>query len=95
MQIEAAACGLPVIGTESSGCEEVVRHNESGFILPTGNVDTLYAALLKFISEPELALSMRERLLAERSLWSWNAYGERWMKLLKQVDRTPAVTEAV
>lgn len=84
VQIEAAACGLPVIGTESSGCEEIVRQGETGFVLPTGDFDALYAALLHFISEPELALTMRERLLAERSRFSWDAYGERWIQVLRE-----------
>ena len=82
VQIDAAACGLPVIGTESSGCEEIVRHGETGFILPAGDADALRAALLGFISEPERALAMRGRLLEERSRWSWDAYGDRWMKIL-------------
>src|SRR5206468_3045471 len=85
VQIEAAACGLPVIGTESSGCEEIVRHGKTGFILPTGDLEALCAALLNFISSPERARSMRELLLAERPKWSWDAYGERWMNLLGEV----------
>jgi alpha-maltose-1-phosphate synthase len=85
VQIEAAVCGLPVIGTESSGCEEIVRHGETGYILPTGNGDALLASLRKFISTPELVLCMRGRLLAERSQWSWDCYGDRWMKLLGDI----------
>ena len=84
VQIEAVACGLPVIGTESSGCEEIVHHNETGFVLPTGDVDALRAALVRFISAPDLALSMRERLLTQRDQWSWAAYGDRWAKLLAE-----------
>ena len=84
VQIDAAACGLPVIGTESSGCEEIVRHGETGFILPAGDADALRAALLGFISEPERALAMRGRLLEERSRWSWDAYGDRWMTILRE-----------
>ena len=84
VQIEAAACGLPVIGTVSSGCEEIVRNGETGFVLPAGDLDGLRAALLKFISTPELALAMRGRLLAERARWSWDAYGDRWMRIFEE-----------
>jgi len=84
VQIEAAACGLPVLGTASSGCEEIVKEGETGFILPTGDLEALRAALLRFISTPELVLAMRQRLLVERSRWSWAAYGDRWMKILDE-----------
>ncbi len=84
VQIEAAACGLPVIGTESSGCEEIVHHNETGFVLPAGDVDALRSALVRFILEPELVFSMRERLLTQRNHWSWAAYGDRWAALLRE-----------
>jgi glycosyltransferase involved in cell wall biosynthesis len=84
VQIEAAACGLPVIGTDSSGCEEIVRDNETGFILPTGDVDALRSALVRFISGSDLVLLMRERLLAQRDQWSWGAYGDRWATLLRE-----------
>jgi len=84
VQIEAATCGLPVIGTESSGCEEIVRNEDTGFVLPTGNLDALRNALLRFIVEPELALRMRERLLVERSNLSWDAYGDRWLNLIHE-----------
>ena len=89
VQIEAAACGLPVIGTDSSGCEEIIRHGETGFILPTGDMDALQVALTTFISTPELALSMRKRLLVHRSQWSWNEYGDRWWHLLIETVTPP------
>jgi len=82
VQIEAAACGLPVIGTESSGCEEIVQDGETGLVLPTGDLEALHNALRTFISDPERALAMRERLLKTRSGLSWEAYGERWMNIL-------------
>ena len=93
VQIEAAACGLPVIGTDSSGCDEIVRHEETGFILPTGDVDALRVALFRFISGPELVVTMRERLLAERDRWSWHAYGDRWAALLRENITATAIDQ--
>lgn len=88
VQIEAAACGLPVIGTDSSGCEEIVRDGETGYVLPAGDGEALYSALKGFIDEPEKVLAMRERLLAQRLDWSWDAYGDRWMGILSSLDAT-------
>ncbi len=80
--VEAAASGLPVIGSESSGCEEVVRHGESGLVLATGDEDGLHEALLSLIRTPETVLAMRERVLADREKLSWETYGQRWMQIL-------------
>jgi glycosyltransferase involved in cell wall biosynthesis len=85
VQIEAAACGLPVIGTTSSGCEEIIDNGEMGFVLKTGDGEQLRSALLAFIDDPGLSLRMRQRLLERRQQWSWNAYGDRWAKILEEV----------
>lgn len=82
VQVEAAACGLPIVGTSSSGCEEIVRHGETGFVLSPGDAEALRETLLLFLKRPELALTMRSRLVAEREAWSWDRYGDRWATLL-------------
>ena len=42
---EAMACGLPVIVTEDCGAAGLVRENESGWIVPAGEVEPLALAL--------------------------------------------------
>ncbi|MEJ7827414.1 MAG: glycosyltransferase family 4 protein, partial [Segetibacter sp.] len=49
VQIEAAACGLPIIGTTNSGAEELVTNGEEGFIISPGNKEELFAAMKFFI----------------------------------------------
>jgi starch synthase len=85
VQIEAAACGLPVIGTENSGCSEIVRHGETGYVLPAGDLDSLRYTLSEVIANPEIIVVMRERLIQERNAWSWDKYGERWARILTEV----------
>jgi glycosyltransferase involved in cell wall biosynthesis len=85
VQIEAAACGLPVIGTENSGCSEIVRNGETGYVLPAGDLERLGSTLRELITNPEIISTMRERLLAERHAWSWGKYGERWERILTEV----------
>ena len=46
--LEAMACGLPVIGSTGSGAEEVVRHGETGFLVPPDSTDTLASVLGRF-----------------------------------------------
>lgn len=82
VQIEAAACGLPLIGTYNSGAHEIVRNNESGFIVETGNKAALKEALLYFLTHRDqlAAMGAASRKMAEQ--FSWDAYGERWKNVI-------------
>jgi glycosyltransferase involved in cell wall biosynthesis len=53
--IEAGAAGRVAIATRSGGLPEVVLHNESGIIVPKGDVEALSTAVARVLSDPELA----------------------------------------
>jgi glycosyltransferase involved in cell wall biosynthesis len=84
VQLEAAAAGLPIVGTTASGAEDIVEPGRTGEIVPPGDVDALAAVLDRLISQPEQAREM-QRLAAQRSAqWSWSAYGRRWAEFLAE-----------
>jgi L-malate glycosyltransferase len=56
--IEALACGLPVVASAIGGLPEVVRHNQTGLLVPANQVPALFLALKRLILEPTL----RQRL---------------------------------
>jgi glycosyltransferase involved in cell wall biosynthesis len=66
---EAMACGLPVIVTEDSGASCLVRNKENGWIVPSGKIEPLAAALEEAIScRPNLAeMGRRARASVEES----------------------------
>lgn len=51
--IEAAAAGLPIISASLAAIPEVVRHGETGLLVPPGDVPALAAALHSLIEAPE------------------------------------------
>ena len=51
--LEAASMGLPIITTDSPGCNEVVEHGVNGLLVPTRDADALARAILQLIGEPE------------------------------------------
>lgn len=64
---EAMAMGRPVITTDSPGCRETVITGRNGFLVPPRSSEALVAAMLRFIEEPELIVSMGQesRRMAE------------------------------
>ena len=56
--IEAAACGRPLVTTDSPGCREIARHEVNGLLIPVHDVTALAAALTRLIEVPDL----RQRL---------------------------------
>ena len=51
--LEAMACGVPVIGSDAGGLPEVVRHSESGYLLPVGDVEGMAARTIEILKDDE------------------------------------------
>ena len=66
--LEAAACGRPIITTDTPGCREVVRHGENGLLVPPHDVAALAEAIAALAGDPARRREMGRagRALAER-----------------------------
>jgi glycosyltransferase involved in cell wall biosynthesis len=53
--LEAMAHGLPVISTDVVGIPEVVRHGETGLIVPPDDPEALAAAIASLVADPVFA----------------------------------------
>lgn len=56
--LEAAAHGLPVVGYRHAGVMESVADEQTGILVPEGDIDSLSAAIGRLLSDPELAEAM-------------------------------------
>lgn len=85
VQIEAMACGLPVVGTYNSGAEELVEDSVNGFIIKAGDKQGLKDAIRFFLDNPgkikEMGFMARKK--AER--FSWENYGAGWEQIIKHI----------
>lgn len=65
--LEAAASGLPLVGSDIEGCRMVIEEGANGFLAPAGDSATLAAAIHKILSDPELQtrLGSKSRKIAE------------------------------
>lgn len=60
--IEAGYAGLPVIASRVGGIPEIIRHKETGLLVPPENPHSLALALRQMLDHPEDARKMSEKL---------------------------------
>ena len=53
MAIEAMAAAVPVVAASTGGLPEIVRHNETGLLVPDKHPRAIAAAILELASDPE------------------------------------------
>lgn len=49
--LEAMACGVPLVATNTGGTPEVVEHGKTGILVPPGEATTLYEAMALLIAD--------------------------------------------
>jgi glycosyltransferase involved in cell wall biosynthesis len=87
--IEAAACGTPSLASDSPGLRDSVRHGETGYLVPHGDVAALAGRMLELASDPALvnSLGARGRAFAETLTWE-SAAQQTEAHLVETIQRT-------
>ena len=77
-QVQAMACGLPVIATPNTGAEDILRDGIDGFVVPARDVVALKDRLswLHANEQARIDMGRSARARVEHS-YSWRDYGSR------------------
>jgi glycosyltransferase involved in cell wall biosynthesis/GT2 family glycosyltransferase len=68
--LEAMACGVPVVASDSGALPEVV--GDAGIVVAEGNAAELAKALAEVVRDPDLSARLREAGLARAQAASWD-----------------------
>lgn len=82
--LEAMAIGLPCICTDCpvGGARATVISGENGILIPTGDEDALFKAMLTLADDAGLCKKLSRRAAEIRKSLSLDAIAARWMELL-------------
>jgi glycogen synthase len=69
--VEAMVAGLPVVASDVGGIPEVVRHGETGLLVPPGDVDCLAEALDRLAGDPGLRARLSAGARARSGSYAW------------------------
>jgi glycosyltransferase involved in cell wall biosynthesis len=89
VQMQAMACGLPVICTSNVGGEELITNGQEGFVIPIRDLDSLKNRIIFFYENRdaciEMGIAARNRV-AEG--FSWDTYGDRIAETYENIYRS-------
>jgi len=95
INLEAMACGTPVVATDVGGIREVVVHDETGWLVPPGDPAALAAAMRALLAQPERAAAFgragRRRVEAQ---FSWERIAERTLEVYREAIAAHQSTSA-
>jgi L-malate glycosyltransferase len=83
--LEAFASGTPVASTAPEGIKYLVEHERTGLLSQPGDWEGLAENVLRFLRNPDFALSLAERAFQQSHRYSWEAVRERWLEVYGQL----------
>jgi len=76
VSLEALACGLPVICTENSGCNDAITDFENGFVIKAGDNVALKEKIQWFVDNKDVLPEMSENSRKTAEYYTWSRYYE-------------------
>jgi glycosyltransferase involved in cell wall biosynthesis len=80
--LEAAANGRCIVATNVGGISEIITNNESGVLVPPGDVDALANALARLLADPETRHALERNAATVQDHWSIQRTADRYLELL-------------
>jgi glycosyltransferase involved in cell wall biosynthesis len=85
VQLEALACGVPVICTPNSGGDSVVEEGREGFVVPVRAPEAIAEKLRVMLENPDLVKQMSENARLKAISFSWDTYGDRLSQFIHSI----------
>lgn len=84
---DAMASGLPVIVTENTGSQQLVREGTDGYVIPIRDVENLKERIRRLYGNSEMRREMAVAARDRVNEFSWEKYGERLIGVYEEIAR--------
>lgn len=91
--VEAMACGVPVVASDSGALPDVV--GGVGLLVPPGDPGALREALLRVGTDDELAAGLRSRGLERAAACDWQVVARQFLTMYRTMLHTPIAAPVV
>lgn len=81
--LEAMACGIPVISSNTSSLPEVI--GDSGFMVDPNDHNKLASYMLKIIHDTKLHAKLSKKALERSKLFSWKSSAQKTLKVYEEM----------
>ncbi|KKP24457.1 MAG: Glycosyl transferase group 1 [candidate division TM6 bacterium GW2011_GWF2_28_16] len=82
---QAMSCGLPVICTTNTGAQDIVTHNQDGFIIPIRDIDALAKKILYCYQNKDACKIMGNLAKQNASKFTWDNYGQNIYEIYRKI----------
>ena len=76
--LEAFACGLPVVSTDTGDLAALVRDGETGLIVPPKDPPAMAGAILRLLGDPQQTVAMTRQARQETEQYTWAHVRQEW-----------------
>ncbi|MBD3346744.1 MAG: glycosyltransferase [Chitinivibrionales bacterium] len=59
--LEAMACGMPVVASDTGGINEIIEHKRNGLLFSLADTDSLIGCFREYLNDPECAIRMGQQ----------------------------------
>lgn len=87
VQLQAMACGLPLICTTNTGGEDVVEEGKSGYVVPIRDPRALAEKIAHLYENPDLCREMGDAASERARRFTWDHYGDRIIPIYERLLR--------
>lgn len=77
VQLEAMACGLPIISTPNAGADAIIEDGKEGFIVSIKNEQAIADKIENLYLDRPLLNVMAKNAIVRSALFTWDQYGEK------------------
>lgn len=83
--LEALACGIPTIITDSGGATEIIENNVDGYVVPVENPKAMAEKIIELVSDDAKLDDFRQRGLEKVRLFSIDRMVEKYNEILQNL----------